>query len=224
MIRTHFGCYGIGLLIFYNFNWVSFCVCLAVAAILKQVAFKSYQLILSHFGNFTISCFMRYFSNGRTKTNRHGFLPFLEAGDNQWWERKTTVFIQSSMRIRWLPLAEDQLMEGVSFITAPTSLSVSDCTTLTQSFQTAASGWSCRGAVLDTDLSHVNKSQAHQAECCCWPAALLIWGLEGGCSRRFITCYPNTTRLPALELVMLIGSIKDQSIVSCRNVDLVPLT
>lgn len=48
------------------------------------------------------------------------------------------------------------------------------CTTVAQSPPTAStSGSSCRGAALDTDLSHVNKSQAHQAECCCWQAAPL---------------------------------------------------
>lgn len=58
----------------------------------------------------------------------------------------------------------------------PTSLSVSDCTMLPQSFlTTTTTGSACWEAVLDTNLSSVNKSQAHQPECCSWQSAPVVY-------------------------------------------------
>lgn len=135
----------------------------------------------------------------------------------------------SAMRKRWLTLAEDQLIGGVSFIAVPTSLSVSDCTIVPRSFSTTTTtGSACSEAVLDTNLSSVNKSQAHQPECYSWQPApvgyerqIVQWGqrtargilqqpLEWLVNIMFAFYYCYILLLPVLDLVILIGLIKDQ--------------
>lgn len=83
--------------------------------------------------------------------------------------------------------------------------------------------------MLDTNLSRVNKSQTHQPECYCWQTAPACTshgeaeGLPGAHKEHnklflnkscLLLYHLNSFSLPALDLVILMGLMKDQRVVS----------